>query len=234
MAHENIDKKESNKALIVSGIIIILLIAALLTNGFGLFNKKKIDTQQGVELSIGSSPVLGEETAPLTVYVFSDFSCPYCAAAAGFNDQIISQLKAQSPTWEPALPRIEEEYVKTGKVKIVYKYLTGHGTGKPAHRVAWCLNDQDLFWEFHDLAYANQNQVTDIDKMRLLAQQAGANMTQLQECLDSQKYEYQFNLDEAMAASYGLDGTPSFVINDQVVSGAIPYSQFKKIIDKEL
>ena len=239
MQEQQLDKKKADKALIITGAIIALFVTALFTNGFGLFNKSSAGQivsqgQDFVPLSIGNSPVLGKTDAPVTIYMFSDFSCPYCAAASGYNNQVIQQLKSKDATWTPAIPGIIENYVNTGKVKIVYKYAQGHGTGEAAELVGWCLNDQNLFWKFYDLAFANQEDTGNLDKMKDLAQQSGADMTALNQCLDSGKYQNQFQKDIAMADSNGVQGTPSFLINGKMVSGAIPYSNFKKVIDSTL
>src|SRR3989344_7581290 len=152
MEEQNIEKG-SNKTLIITGIVVALLVVGLITNGFGLLTGGVIQTSQ---LEIGNSPVLGNANAPVTIYEFSDFSCPYCAAAEGYNQPVISSLKARDSSWEAPFPKIVEEYVNTGKVKIVFKYSPGHGTGVPAHLIALALQEQNLFWKFHEEAFANQ------------------------------------------------------------------------------
>jgi protein-disulfide isomerase len=54
------------------------------------------------------------------------------------------------------------------------------------------------------------------------------------ECLDSGKYESEVQNDMSEGGSYGVSGTPSFFVNGQLLVGAQPYSEFKKIIDAEL
>lgn len=228
-------KKESNKALVITGIVIAVFVVALITNGFGLFNGKNNNpTPSFVALSIGESPVLGDINAPITVYEFSDFSCPYCGAAAGYNQPIMEQLKSRNPSWEPAIPKLKETYVKEGKVKIVFKYAQGHGTGRPAHIVGLCLNEQNLFWEFHDKAFANQADVNNINKMKDLAKELGANTSLLEQCISSNKYNDVLNNDDAMASSNGVTGTPSFLINGKLVEGAVSWQDMDARIKKEL
>ena len=239
MIKEQIDINQSNKALWISGIVIGIFVIALITNGFGLFsnngNSNQI-SQGSIPLSIGESPVLGDENAPITIYTFSDFSCPYCAAAAGQNQEVIAQLKSSSPSWEAPIPNIIEDYVNTGEVKIVFKYSSGHGTGAPAHIVSLALYDQDpkLFWEFHDLAFANQKDVSSLDKMKSLAKELGADMDKLNEDIKNNNYNSQLQAEDAMGASNKVDGTPTFFVNGKKVSGAQSYSVFKNIIDQEL
>lgn len=232
---EEAPEAESNKALIITGIILAIFLAGIITNGFGFFNpKNSYPTISNLSIEIVNAPVLGNPNAPITIYEFSDFSCPYCAAADGENPEIINYLKRADPTWQAPIPEIIENYVNTGKVKLVFKYMKGHGTGQPAELVGWCLNEQGLFWKFHTLAFANQNQTNSMDAMKNLGKYLGANTTTLSSCLDSNKYLPLLQSDNQEGINNGLKGTPSFIINDKLIEGAASFSEFKKIIDSEL
>ena len=225
-----VNKKESNRMLIISLAVIAIFVAALFTNGFGLaslFEKR-------VTVEIGNAPVLGDLSAPVTIFEFSDFSCPYCAAADGKTNEATQSLFESDPNWVAPIPNIINDYVKTGKAKIVFKYFQGHTARAKAHQVAWCLNDQGKFWEFHDLAFANQQDANNLTALRSLAQSIGADLTKLDDCIDSGKYNSQFGIDQKEGNDAGIKGTPTFVINGILVEGAKSYPEFKKIIDKEL
>lgn len=228
---EEINRKESDKVLIVIGVVVLLVVAGFFTNGFGLWRN---NPDGDIKLSVGNSPVLGDKDAPVTIYEFSDFSCPYCAAAAGYNDEVISSLRSRDSTWQAAMPLIKENYVENGKVRIVFKYSPGHGTGQPAHRVAWCLDEQDLFWEFHDLAFDNQEDTGNMVKMKALAEGLGADMDALNGCLSLGDVDLYFNEDAKMGKSNGVKGTPAFIINGKLVEGAVSYKEMKALIDKAL
>jgi len=232
MAEEQPNKEESNKVLIISLVIIGLFVVGLLTNGFGIFSMLK--SSPTINLTIGNAPVLGDANAPVTIFEFSDFSCPYCAAAAGYNPEFTASLKANDQNWEAPIPAIEEQYVKTGKVKIVFKYFPGHGSGQAAHKVAFCLNEQGLFWTFHDQAFANQEDTGSLNKMTAIAQTLGADMTLLDGCLASGKYDSRLAQDTAEGNAAGVRGTPMFFINGEMIEGAQSFAAFKKIIDKKI
>ena len=187
-----------------------------------------------VNLDIGNSPVTGNKDALVTIVEFSDFSCPYCAAASGDNEKLLTFMKQNNPNWEPIVTNLLKEYVDTGKVKFAVKYSFGHGGGHPAQLVAWCLNEQNLYWKFYPQAFAHQDDAENLDKMKELANGLNADMTKLQSCLDSKKYDSQFDKDQNEGTKAGVSGTPAFFVNGRIVEGAVPYSQIKQIIDEEL
>jgi protein-disulfide isomerase len=228
---ENQDQK-SHKGIVLASILVAIVVIGLFTNGYGLLTGKTISDQS--ILKIGDSPVLGDLKAPVTIYEFTDFSCPFCAAADNYNQEVIDYLKKQDSTWQAPIPKIEENYVKTGKVKIVFKYYPGHGAGMAAQAVGLALNEQGLFWKFYDAAFENQQDTGDITKMKDLAKSLGADMDKLNTFLNAKKYESTLNDDIAMAKAAGIKGTPTFVINGQVIKGAESYSEFAKVIDQEL
>lgn len=213
-------------------IISILAIAVIVTIIFFLLP----NSGQAQGLSIGNSPVLGEENAPVVIYEFTDFSCPFCEAAEGANDYYENALKSKYLGWEAPVPLIKENYVKTGKVKIVFKYYPGHGAGVAAHAVALGLKEQsnDLFWKFAEKAFTMPNDLNSISKMIELAVSLGANETLLSEYISSKKYETEMNEDIAMAKANGVKGTPAFFINGEMVPGAQSFSYFGDIIENEL
>ncbi|MEK6825959.1 MAG: DsbA family protein [Nanoarchaeota archaeon] len=188
-----------------------------------------------VKITIDSDdPILGNADAKVTVIKFSDFSCPFCAAASGDNEEMVSYMKQRNPSWEPIVTNFIKDYVDTGKARFVMKYAMGHSGGRSAQLVAWCLNDQKLYWKFHAKAFANIDDVEDLDKMKNLAKEVGADLTKLQSCLDSKKYDSKFNKHEQQGSAAGVEGTPAFFVNGKILSGAQPYSTFKQAVEAEL
>ena len=205
-------KKESNKYLWITGIILIVFLIAVITNGFGIFNNPY---PKAINLTIGNSPVLGSLDSKTTIYIFSDFSCSYCAIFA-----------------TQTIPQVIENYVNTEKVKIVFKYFPTHSQAEAAHKVAFCLNQQNLFWQFHDLAFSNQKDLNDIKNVKSLAISLGANSTKLDSCLSSTDFNAEFQKDIAIAKANNLRGTPSIAINDRIYEGALSYQEIKTLLDK--
>jgi protein-disulfide isomerase len=232
-----IDVKQANRTLFISLAVIIILAVALLTNGFGFLNKTTGNViSNNNQLYIGNSPVLGNPNAKVTIYEFSTFTCPFCAAADGKSQQYIKALKYGNPDWQAPIPNIVKDYVELGKVKIVFKYFPGHAGGEPAMVVGLALKEQNnsLFWQYKDLAFENQQDANDIVKMEALAEQLGANMTELKSDIESGKYLSQLTEDAALGTANGIKATPSFIINGELITGAESYSTFKAVIDSKL
>ena len=229
----------------------LVLIALIVISAFVYFSQNKNTTSGGnqaggqlgvqtgaVNIPIGADdPQTGNSNAKVTVVEFADFSCPFCAAASGDNAELVSYMQQRSPEWQPIVTNMMRDYVDTGKVRFVVKYSYGHSGGHQAQLVAWCLNDQnsELYWKFYPLAYANQGDVEDLSKMKILAEGiAGADMTKLNECLDSNKFDSRFDKEQTESTNAGVRGTPAFFVNGKLISGAVPYSQIKQVIDAEL
>ncbi|MEK6850139.1 MAG: thioredoxin domain-containing protein [Nanoarchaeota archaeon] len=233
MSEENI--KKSNAIWKYSAFVLVIL---LIIGAFVYFGKSNGGVVNGerVQISVGNSPILGQESAPVTIVLFSDFSCPYCAAASGQNEIVASSLRQRDSSWKAPVSGIIRDYVDSGKAKIVFKYYPGHGLGQQAHLVSLCLNEQGLFWKFHDGAFADYESTNDLDKMKAIAEEIGADMSLLEKCLtdNQQKYtkELSDEIDEGKAA--GVQGTPTFYVNGLKIEGAVSYSDIKKVIDSEL
>ncbi len=185
-------------------------------------------------VEVGNAPIKGVGDAPVTIIEFSDLSCPYCAAAAGKNQDAIDYLKSKDASWEAPLPRIFEDYVETGKVRFAFKYFPGHGTGENAMKLALCADEQGRFWEVHDVFFENQNLVEDAGALKELAAGIGVDREELEACYESGKYDSRLVSDGNEGRAAGVSGTPTFFINGKVVSGAQSFSVFKQMIEAEL
>jgi protein-disulfide isomerase len=117
--------------------------------------------------------------------------------------------------------RVLNEY--KGKIKFVRRDfpLPFHKNAMGAHMAANCSNDQNKYWEYSELVWK-------------LAAEKKLDMAAFNKCLDSKKYEAEINKDMADGSKVGVRGTPAFFINGKMISGARPFEDFKKIIDKEL
>jgi len=174
--------------------------------------------QQKVEASAGDIPFKGQKSAPITIIEFSDFQCPYC-------ERFYTQT----------LPLIDENYIKTGKVKLTFRNfpLSFHQYAQKAAEASECANEQNKFWEYHNKLFENQNSL-DTDSLKKYASELGLDTGKFNSCLDTGKMKSVVQKDFDDGAKYGVSGTPAFFINGISIVGAQPYETFKQIIDQEL
>ncbi len=175
-------------------------------------------TETKVDVSIVGDPVKGDSNAAVTIVEFSEFQCPYCGKYV-----------------DEAYKNIMDDYVKTGKVKYVFRDfpLGFHAEAKPAAMAAECAHEQNKFWEYHDKLFANQD-VLGTENYKKWASDLGLDTTQFNACLSSEKYKSEVEEDFSEGQTYGVTGTPAFFINGKLISGAQPYSVFKTEIEAAL
>lgn len=168
--------------------------------------------------------VKGDNSAPVTIVEFSDFQCPFCAKF-----------------FKLTLPLIEENYIKTGKIKLIYRDfpLSSHPQAIPAALAAECADDQSAFWKMHDAIFNGQEAWSGNEKveeiMKDYAKNLKLNIKAFNACLDSKLLADEVRKDMVEGALYGVSGTPAFFINGKFLSGAMPYEEvFKPILDAEL
>jgi len=162
----------------------------------------------------------GSPTAPVTMYIMSDFECPYCGDFA-----------------RTTFPIIEREYVATGKMKVVFVNmpLPMHKNAEPAAEVAMCAAKQNKFWEMHDLLFRNQSQWSDLDDpapyLLGLADSAGVDRAALTACLQTKATRPLVQADYDGSVRTGAHATPSFYIEGGLMSGDEPIAVFRPILD---
>lgn len=185
-------------------------------------NADNTDTRSNgpVNVEAGNSPVKGNANAPVTIIEFSDYQCPFCGK---FYSETLSQ--------------IDEKYIKTGKVKLVYKDypLSSHPEAEPAARAARCFGEQkgDVgYYNYHNKLFENQASLS-AENYKKWANELGAG-SQFDTCLDSGKYASDVQAELAYGSQLGVSGTPAFFINGINVEGAQPYSVFEQIIEAAL
>ncbi len=169
--------------------------------------------------------ILGDPKAKVTVFEFGDYQCPWCAR---FFEQIDS--------------RIREDYVKTGKAKIVFHNLAFLGPESLASAQATeCAKDQGKFWSFHDALYTAEakdakenNGNLNRDLFVSLANTLKMDTAAFANCVDSKKYEAKIQGDNQEAGKFGVNSTPTTFVNGQLVRGAGAYDDFKAAIEAAL
>lgn len=213
--------------LILPGAIIL---AAVMISGSVLYSRlsngtaliKDPGNAGPVEVTIGDSPVWGDQKAAVTVVEFGDYQCPFCKR---YFDNVQSAIINQ--------------YVNTGKVKFVWKDFAFLGPESTwAAESARCAKDQGKFWEYHNYLYSHQGGENvgafSKDNLKKFAAAVGLNITSFNNCLDSDKYAQQVQEETQYGSTVGVKGTPATFVNGVLISGAVPFSQIQAAIEAAL
>lgn len=169
--------------------------------------------QQTVTASLtrGDFAALGEKAAPVTITVFADFQCPYCAQA---SDVLMKDI----------LP------AEGGNTRLVFRHfpLAMHPWARPAAEAAACAHEQGdrYFWGFHNYLFEHQREITP-DNLRLKLDAYGATLqgfdpADFKACLDQKRTAAKVEQDVALGTEVGVRGTPTVFINGQLVTGVQP------------
>ncbi len=163
-------------------------------------------------------PVRGNRLAYVTLVVFSDFQCRFCASLA------------------TTLERVQETY--GDDIRIVFKNdpLSSHAHARLAAEVGsavFALQGAEAFWRYHDLAFRRQQLIAP-DAIRAWAMAAGTDSRDVEDGLTRKKWAEKVERDEQLAQQLGVNGTPASFINGVLLSGAQPLEKFKDVIDGEL
>ena len=161
--------------------------------------------------------VLGQADAPITIIEYASLTCPHCAA---FDRE--------------TLPKIKQNWIDTGKAKLVYRDFPLDGWALRAAMVARCA-PPDRFFGFIDALFQGQNtwaRASDPEQaLGRLAKLGGISEDKFQACMKDEK------LADAVAASrvvaekeYGVESTPTFFINGTKMVGEQSYADFEKAL----
>jgi len=187
-------------------------------------------------------PGKGPEDAPVTVYEFSDYLCPYCRQYA-----------------EETGPEVDRNYVDSGQVRFVFWDFPLGSHGWPAiisAEAAHCAGEQDLYWPMHDTLFADWRTLADIQVddeaaalegvLAVAGKAAGIDAESLRACVEAEKYRPVIAvLLKQASEDFKIRATPSFAIvtqlpgadqppHVQLVEGFYPYPDLKDIFDREI
>jgi protein-disulfide isomerase len=175
-----------------------------------------------LQLPEAAGYLMGSQTAPVQIIEFADFECPACGSFATLTE-----------------PDVRKRLVETGLASFRFMDfpLAIHANTWDAHFAAACANEQGKFWEMHDQIFATQDQwnstVTNRPKaiFARLAKSLQLDESQWEECYDSQKYKLNIAANMREGERRLVGSTPSFVIGDKLIPGALGYDQLKAYVD---
>lgn len=184
-------------------------------------------------VSFGADPYIGDKNAPVTFALWTDFQCPFCKRFE------ISSAGASAP-----LDDLIKNYVKTGKIKIVFKDYQFLGPDSMTEavfaRAVWDLYPDKYFaWrtavftaqDGENSGFGDEKSVVALTKTV-----SGIDTSKIEQAISQKKDAYQ----QAIAADlsegnkFGVNGTPAFIIGKQLFSGGMAYADLAKLIDAQL
>jgi protein-disulfide isomerase len=182
-----------------------------------LVSSKKKTVQIAVlrfEIDTTGAPFKGAADAPVTIVLFTDFQCPYCARIVPVLNEVLEKNK--------------------GKAKLVFKNfpLNTHQFARKAAAAALAAGRQGKFWEFHDRLFQNYNRLND-QVVQEQAQQLGLDMQKFEKDMNDPQIAQVINQDYQDGIKAGVRGTPAIYVNNAFLHDNSPEG-IQAAIDKEL
>jgi protein-disulfide isomerase len=167
--------------------------------------------------------LLGDSTAPVTVYEFADFECPACMQFATLTE-----------------PDVRKRFVDTKQISYrFFDYpLPMHRNTWDASNAAACADEQGKFWPMHDAIYENQDrwngEATSKPKsvLKELAQGVGVDVAKWEQCYDEDRYRSRIASNRAEAERRRISSTPTFIIGNKIVPAAIGLDEFTRYVNE--
>lgn len=146
------------------------------------------------EVKTENYPSKGSSNPSVTLVEFADFQCPHCKEGSEIADKVLEKYK--------------------DKMRIVYRHMpiNPSGISRKLAAASICAEQQGKFWEYHDLAFKNQEKLDDNSALKL-ANELKLDEAKLKTCLDDPKTKEALEASEAEGRNLGVNGTPAFFIN---------------------
>jgi protein-disulfide isomerase len=216
--------RQKRKGISTTHILIVAGVAILVVGLLVILNTNRpqttvVDLAYETGVTPEGEPYKGSQDAPLQLVEYSDFLCGHCG---NFADTI----ETLSP-----------DYIETGKLQVIFRnYAFLAPESIESAQAVECALDQgaDKFWLYHDLLFANRGTgLTAYSKSRLkaYAQDIGLDTKAFNECLDSGAKLEEIQADKSEGESQGVEATPTWFINDQMVRGGKSESELRQMFD---
>jgi len=208
-------------------LLVIPIVIGIITGMFLAFypesenDSKLLTTSKLIE---NGSPILGDSNAPITILEWGDYQCTFC-------------YKFHQNT----LDTINDDFIKTGKVKLLFKDFPLNGPDSIlAAEAAYCAEDQEKYWQYHNELYKNwggeKTGWITRESLDRFAVTVDLDLVEFNTCLDENKYQNRVITHHEFGKEIGIDATPSFLVfNDQKIikiRGNQPLEVFLKTFDE--
>ncbi len=211
----------NNRTLAIVGVgavaLVLIIVVALIGRGLG---GGTVTTGGDEVASLDSQGMtVGNEDAAILIREFADFRCPHCKDAA-----------------TTLTPEIIENYVNTGLVRLQFTPVAViNDESNFGAQASMCANDQNKFWTYHDRLFDRQGRDNfSINNLTAWAGELGLDEQAFRNCLVSGEYLDELNANMRDFQASGGTGTPTFMVNGQLINGAIAWDEMKGVIDTQL
>jgi protein-disulfide isomerase len=170
-----------------------------------------------LDQSAFDDPARGAADAKVVIQEFADYECGYCRL---FYQQVFKQL----------MERYE------GRVRFVFRdYVAPIGpNSEQAALAANCAGEQSRYWEYQDLLWGTAEHNFSSSGLTGYAQTVGLDMDKFNQCVTEKRFADEMRLDRLDGMRKGISGTPSFMVNDQLIPGMLPLEEFAAVVDQKL
>jgi protein-disulfide isomerase len=172
-------------------------------------SKQAIATNRQLLFADPMSPIGGNPQGDVTLVEFFDYRCPYCKEVE---------------------PSLEALIAHDGKLRVVYKEFPILGPASLyAARLALAARAQGKYDEFHRRMIGTKGSI-DNQTVDRVATAAGIDLQQVKEAESAPDIDELIRRNYALAQSLQIDGTPAFVIGDQLIQGTVDIDTLKQLI----
>jgi protein-disulfide isomerase len=204
---------------VVAALLTVVAVAAVLAAG-GAGGSGAADPPRPTPAEDG--PMLGPDSAAVTLEYYSDFQCPFCG-----------RLTVE------VLPALIEEYVERGEAQLRWRDFPALGEESlQAALAARAAHEQGRFWDYHDLLFEAQERPNSgtftRERLRSLAAELELDARAFDASLDDRRGAAAVEADFVSGQRLGVTGTPTIVVNGRAIVGAQPLAVYQQVIDEEL
>jgi protein-disulfide isomerase len=168
--------------------------------------------------------IRGSEGAQVWLVEISDFQCPFCKQ---WHDETFA--------------KIDQEYVKTGKVRLAYlnfPLIRIHHNAQAAAEAAMCAGVQGKFWDLHESLFQTQPKWAELKSAMAvfdsLARAAKVDPKEWSNCMSTHATAKLIQADRDRSTQAGVESTPTFFIGDRALAGAYPVDTFRVVLDQAI
>ena len=223
MSQRERKRRQSQILLIAGSIVAVAAVALIVFVSSAAQSAGAPPVASDLPTELVDRAAKGPADAKVVLQEFADFECPACKSFA-----------------EGTAKRLDEEYVKTGKIRFEFKHypLPQHEPGATrAANAAECAADQGKFWEMYDYLFQEQglqgpNTFT-ASRLRSMGEALGLNMDEFNSCINREDHRQRILDDVNAARGMLVNATPTIFVNGKRVDNP-SYEAVKAAIEAAL